>query len=228
MMMLRRLFGLALAGSHTRIAPPRVCVRCSAAASNGGDGDRVRGPRSHVDPYGEHAVTCSLSRGAVQRRHNEVAAAVRTCVDKAGWDGAMCGGPVFESHGGRPGDVWARRHPTHLAGQAIDVTIVTATVAAGEAKQRKYATEVAKSPGMGFAPFALDLNGGIGPSAWTQMSGWATAVAARDDAVWERGQALDLIVGRVAHAFVVGVARQIRGFEMGQNSAHTARQRARR
>jgi hypothetical protein len=148
----------------------------------------------------------------------------------------MCGGPVFESHGGRPADVWARRHPTYLAGQAIDVTIVTtagrppgsATVAAEDAKQRKYATEVAKSPGMGFAPFALDLNGGIGPSAWTQMSGWATAVAARDDAVWERGQALDLIVGRVAHAFVVGVARQIRGFEMGQNSAHTARQRAHR
>lgn len=232
---LRRLFGLPLPGPPTHIDPPRICARCGAAVSSGETVDVAAGPRRRVDPFGEHALTCALARGQTQRRHDELAAAVRRCLDDAGWDGAMCGGPVWESHGGRPADVWARRHPTYLAGLAIDVTVVTtsgrppgkAAEAAEAAKRKKYAVELAKAPAMGFAPFAIDLGGGIGPSAWSEMQAWATAIAAREGSSIDRGQALEQITGRLANAFVRGITRQIRAFEIGQSrDAHGARGRA--
>ena len=224
---LRRLFALPLPGPDTAVDDPRDCARCGAAASSGGIGDGSAGPRSRVDRLGDHALSCARAKGALQRRHNEVAFAVRLCITEAGWDGSICGGPVFAGHGGRPADVWARRHPLHPAGQAIDVTVVSTTgrppgsaaASAEEKKRKKYAADIAQSPGLGFAPFALDLRGGIGPSAWTEMQRWATATAAREDLALDRGQALQRISSRMAHALVTGITRQIREYEISQNSA---------
>jgi len=180
---LRRLFGIRLSGPQTGIDEPRSCTRCGAAAISAAVVGVGRGPRATVDPYGEHALTCAQSRGETQRRHNEVAIAVRDCVSEAGWRGSTRGGPVFDTHGGRSADVLAESHPVHRGGQALDVTIVTtagrptgrAAEMAEDAKRRKYAAELAKHSTLGFAPIAFDLLGGIGPSAWAEMQRWATA-----------------------------------------------------
>ena len=86
LIMLRRLFGLSICGPATDIQPPRSCLRCSAAAINIEEAETSGGgPRGRVDEYGEHALTCAVHGGETQRRHNEVAAAVRECASAAGW-----------------------------------------------------------------------------------------------------------------------------------------------
>jgi hypothetical protein len=160
---LRRLFGLPITGQATAILLPPSCVRCNAPAistTGGTAGAQRHGPRERVDRYGEHALACARSRGDTQRRHNEMAYAIRSSIDPTGWGPECRGGPVFEGHGGRPADIWVARHPRHPAGQALDCTVVTtegrepgaAVIAAEAAKRDKYAHQVARSPGLGFAP----------------------------------------------------------------------------
>jgi hypothetical protein len=235
---LRRLFGLPLPGPRTDVGEPRSCQRCGAAAISAAAADAPRGPRGTVDRYGEHALTCAQSRGEVQRRHNEVAIAVRDCVIEAGWRGSTRGGPVFETHGGRPADVFVESHPAHRGGQALDVTIVTtagravgAAAHAEEQKRRKYGAELDRHPNLGFAPLAFDLLGGIGPSAWAEMQSWARAQAARRDATRSYAEALQWVIGSLAAAFVDGTTRQVRMFELAQRGAAlagSARESARR
>ncbi len=61
----------------------------------------------------------------MQRRHNEIGIAIRDCLIEAGHDAVIRGGPVFDSHRGRPADIWVADHPAHRGGMAIDVTAVT-------------------------------------------------------------------------------------------------------
>ncbi len=226
---LRRMFHLPLCGPATGINAPRSCRRCGAAAiSSTGDLRSVpaTGPRAVVDIYGEHALTCLYSCGQTQRRHNELASAICESIAEAGWRPRVASGQVFESHRGRPADVWVDNHPRHYGGQAIDCTIVSAigrprgsaAQLAEEQKIRKYETEVTRQPGLGFAPFAVDLFGNVGPAAWSQMQQWAHAQAAAPDSTRTTSEALQWITGNIARAFVAGCLRQIRAFEERQQS----------
>jgi hypothetical protein len=228
---LRRLFRLPLSGGSTAIAPPRSCLRCGAAAKPIEPGTSVVArPRAGVDGFGEHALTCLRSGGETQRRHNEIAYAIRDCIAAAGWRPSCASGAVFEAHRGRPADIWVDCHPLHNAGLAIDCTAVTAAghvpgSAAGiaeAAKVRKYAAEVARNPGLGFQPFAVDLHGNIGPAAWHQMQAWARAIASAADSSRTQPEALDWVVGTIARAFVSGCVRQIRTFEERQSGSACA------
>jgi hypothetical protein len=228
---LRRLFGVGLPGPQTGVGEPRSCTRCGAAAISAAAAGAPRGPRATVDAYGEHALTCAQSRGETQRRHNEVAIAVRECVSEAGWRGSTRGGPVFETHGGRPADVWVESHPSYRGGQALDVTIVTtvgrptgrAAEVAEEAKRRKYAAELQKHPALGFAAVAFDLLGGIGPSAWAEMQRWAAARAHISEGTCSYAEALQQVVTSISAAFTAGTTRQVRTFELAQRGGAPAR-----
>lgn len=222
---LRRLFGLPVSGHATGILVPLSCARCNAPAISiaGGTGDERprRGPRGGVDCYGEHALACARSRGDTQRRHNEMAHAIRTCIAPAGWSPDCRGGPIFEGHGGRPADIWVARHPRYAAGQALDCTVVTtegrepgaAVAAAEEAKRSKYAKQVERSPGMGFAPLAFDLLGSIGPSAWAEITSWARARAMPSSSECDYPEALSDILATLAHALVEASVRHIRAYD---------------
>jgi hypothetical protein len=222
---LRRLFGLPLTGQATGIGPPRSCQRCGAAAYlSRGDADIPAGPRARVDEHGDHALACAVAGGGTQRRHNEIAAAIRECVDAAGWRASTRGGPVFNSHGGRPADVWVAAHPAHHVGQALDCTVVStagrppgrAAAAAEDAKEKKYRAEVDRHPGLGFAPLGFDLLGGIGPAAWTQMESWARAISRVPTADRSYEEARLWVTSVIATAFVAAVSRQIRIFDVVQ------------
>jgi hypothetical protein len=127
--------------------------------------------------------------------------------------------------------VWIERHPKHIAGQAIDVTIVsargkavgTAAALAERGKRRKYGDEVARHFGMGFAPFAVDLDGALGPSAWGEMQAWARAISTKTDSPFGYSEAVDFVAARIANAFVIGCVRQIRAFELAQGGSWVGR-----
>ncbi len=153
---------------------------------------------------------------------------MRDCVSEAGWRGSTRGGPVFETHGGRPADVFVESHPAHRSGQALDVTIVTtagravgAAAHAEEQKRRKYGAELDRHPDLGFAPLAFDLLGGIGPSAWAEMQSWARSQTARRD-TRSYAEALQWVVSSLAAAFVDGTTRQVRMFELAQRGGPVA------
>lgn len=222
---LRRLFHLPIPGPATGIRPPRSCLRCGAAAISNEDGYGPGArPRAAVDCFGEHALTCARAGGETQRRHNDLAYAIRDSIDAAGWRATCAAGRVFDAHRGRPADVWVDNHPVHRGGFAIDCTIVTtagrprgsAARIAEDAKRRKYQAEVERHPGMGFAPFGVDLDGGIGPTAWEQIRQWARAQACAPDATRTYPEALQWVIGNLARAFVSGCVRQIRAFEERQ------------
>jgi hypothetical protein len=173
-----------------------------------------------VDGYGEHALTCLRSGGETQRRHNELAYAIRDCVVEGGVAANCQTGHVFEAHKGRPADVWVPSHPRYRAGLAIDCTIVTASnrkngaaAAAEERKRRKYKAEVERHPGLGFCAFAVDLDGNIGPEAWQMICAMAAAQIHNPSAC--RGniaEAREWCIATLAHALVHGSVRQIRAY----------------
>src|SRR5262249_39175573 len=107
-----------------------------------------------VLPFGEHALTCLQAAGDTQRRHNTLAASIRDCAAAAGWSAPCAAGQVFDSHQGRPADVWVECHPKFRAGVTIDCTIVSAAaqdcndvVSRREhRKADKYRDEVARHP----------------------------------------------------------------------------------
>jgi hypothetical protein len=237
---LRRMFGLPICDPATNISDPRSCLRCGAVAlSSRGVADVAGGrPRAGVDVFGEHALTCAVAGGGTQRRHNEVANAIRECVDAAGWRASTRGGPVFTSHGGRPADVWVASHPLHRGGQALDCTIVTtsgrppgrAAAMAEDAKEKKYRAEVVRHDGLGFAPLGFDLMGGVGPAAWAEMQSWARAISRLPSASRDYGDAVLWVTSVIASAFVSAVTRQIRLFDVVQRRRpfDVARRRVRR
>ena len=216
---LRRLFRLTIHGPSTGIPPPRRCLRCGAASNDLARNEaRRNGPRKVVDGYGEHALTCILSGGETQRRHNEVAYAIRDCAIEAGFSASCSDGVTFDSHNGRPADIFVRNHEQFRAGLAIDCTIVTAsnrgaaTAAAEERKRKKYKAEVDKHFGLGFSPFALDLDGGVGPEAWALIQNWARRQATIPTNARQYIEALDWCVATLAHALVNGSVRHIRAY----------------
>jgi hypothetical protein len=234
---LRRMFRLPLSVGATDFPSPRSCRWCKApAALPGADGKYVaprEAPRKAVDAHGEHALTCARSRGELQRRHNALAYAVVECIRPTGQDPACAGErKMFESHGGRPADIWVQRHPTYPAGQAIDCTIVSAVgpgrdaaAAAETRKWRKYEDEVRGTQGLGFAPFAVDLTGELGPSAWELMRDWARGQLRGGHAERLEREATEWTTAVIAHAFVKGCARQLRAFANSQTREERERGR---
>ncbi len=221
---LRLAFDLPLTGHSTGIAPPRSCMRCGAPAIRT-EGARARGagPRSRVDAFGRHALTCAMSGGDTQRRHNAVAAAVRDCANDAGWRATTHSGPVFAAHRGRPADVWIVGRARFPAGLAIDVTIVAGRGSAASSaalaerrKCRKYGREVEATPGLGFAPFAIDLRGVPGPAACALLQDMARAAASRADSSLSFSEAYTLLTSAIARAFVEGCVGHCIGFENRQ------------
>jgi len=218
---MRRLLGISVVGERTFIVQPKSCVRCGAPSTEAVEGGGRRcGPRAILDDGGEHALTCVMGGGDVQRRHNTVAYAIRDCLREAGWVATCASGQVFDAHKGRPADVWVEGHPRHRGGLAVDCTVVSTAGQEGaravERKERmkeaKYGDEVARHPGLGFEAFALGLDGTIGPKAWVQMQEWARVQAVRGVAGRNYGEALDWVSRTIAHAFVAGTVRQIRSF----------------
>lgn len=218
---IRRMLRLPVVGPNTDIVSSRSCVHCCAPAQLHGDVTlSIKGPRAQLDEFGEHALTCIIGRGGTQQRHNTLAYAIRDCATAAGWRATCSAGQIFESHRGRPADVWVENHPRYRAGLAIDCTVVSAagqdgpdTAARRERKKiDKYKVEVARHPDLGFAPFAIDLYGNLGPIAWTQMQQWATNQSGKRVATRDYTAALDWVVSTIAHAFATGTLRQLRGF----------------
>src|SRR5262249_40417012 len=154
------------------------------------------------------------------RRHNTLAAAIRDCATAAGWSATCAAGQVFDSHQGRPADVWVERHPKFRAGLAIDCTIVSAAaqdcadVVSRRERRKvdKYPHEVARHPHLGFLPFAVALHGNVGPAATAQMNEWSTLQAARGLAARDFSAARDWVLSTIAHAFATGTLRHIRAY----------------
>jgi hypothetical protein len=209
---------------QTGLSPPLPCSRCGAAPSSGRAGGSARGPRTQVDEFGEHALACIGSRGEIQRRHNDVAYAIRDVICEAGLRANCATGRVFDTHRGRPADVWVEDHPEHKAGFAIDCTIVSTIgrspgTAADEAEKRKtdkYKAEVAKQQGLGFGPFAIDFRGDLGESAWRLMQDWARRQAVDPHSTRNYPEALAWVSSVIANAFVSGYIRHILLFDAWQ------------
>lgn len=168
-----------------------------------------------MDRYGEHALTCNRVPVAL-RRHNAVCAAVRRCTDRANLRPTMETKSVIDRGGVRPADVYLERWPGKHGGMAVDVTIISRWTGLGirdaeERKRRKYADYLANTPNLGFCPFALDLNGGVGDEAWKAMVTWARSIAAEPSQLTDLDSALRGVVGEIAWTFVDEVTRQIRG-----------------
>lgn len=223
---LRRMLGLSIVGPATGITTPRSCARCGAPAIP--DGVIVRpaaGPRAQVDHLGEHALTCRLADGDVQRRHNQLAFAIRDCTAAAGFASTCHAGQVFDSHNGRPADIWVEGYPGHRAGLAIDCTIVSATDGRNTAANReqrkisKYSAEVARHPELGFRPFAIDLDGRLGPSAWNLMLDWARIQASRKATGRALPESRDWVISTIAYAFATGSIRHIQSYYDKQTRA---------
>lgn len=134
-------------------------------------------------------------------------------------------GQVFDSHNGRPADIWVEGYPGHRAGLAIDCTIVSATDGRRTAAHReqmkitKYSTEVARHPELGFKPFAIDLDGRLGPSAWTLLQEWARIQASRKATGRSLAEARDWVIATIAHAFATGTIRHIQSYYDKQDRA---------
>jgi hypothetical protein len=166
-----------------------------------------------VDVYGEHALTCN-HRAVALRRHNAVCGAVRRVAERAGLLPSISNRSVIDRGYLRPADVHLARYPGKASGLAVDVTVVSRwsqnVEKAEEEKRTKYATYLAGCPSLGFCPFALDLNGGVGPAAWAEMVNWAHIIARQPTKMVSYGVVLGEVVAEVAWTLVDEVTRQIR------------------
>jgi hypothetical protein len=221
---LRALFHLPVLVPQVGLVPPRTCSRCGATPPSGRAARAVKGPRSQVDDFGEHALACIGSKGEIQRRHNDIAYAIRDVICEAGLRANCATGRVFDTHRGRPADVWVEDHPAHRSGLAIDCTIVstvgrTSGAAADDAEKRKmdkYKDEVAKHPGLGFAPFAIDFRGDVGASAWMLIHDWARLQSVDPNSTRNFPESLAWVCSTIANAFVSGFIRHILLFDAWQ------------
>ena len=81
--------------------------------------------------------------------------------------------------------------------------------AAEAAKRTKYAEYFRGYKELGFAPFALDLSGGMGPEAWRILGELGRLTAQQPRSYRTRGQAVEENVSEIAWTFVDEVTREI-------------------
>ena len=188
-----RIFGLPV-WPALAVPPPSQCRRCHASAyscpceAGGPPRDEAAtataappprpGLRANLDPHGDHFTACLKAGPAAgaKWRHDNFARDLAKISCAVGRGGRYHDGPVF--------DFGRRRRPADIMEESnlcIDLTIgarQVQTAAGREAeKTAKYADQMRVHPDLRFTPFAVDLDGEVGPAAASILTGWSRALA---------------------------------------------------
>ena len=188
-----RIFGLPV-WPALAVPPPSQCRRCNASAYScpceaGGPTRETATTataalpprprlRADLDPHGDHFTACLKAGPAAgaKWRHDNFARDLAKISCAVGRGGQYHDGPVF--------DFGRRRRPADIMEEGnlcIDLTIgarQVQTAAGREAeKTAKYADQMRVHPDLRFSPFAVDLDGEVGPAAASILSGWSRALA---------------------------------------------------
>ena len=216
-----RIFGLPV-WLALAVAPPSQCRRCNASAyscpceAGGLTRDAARTPaarrlRANLDPHGDHFTAClkaGLAAGA-KWRHDNFARDLARISWAVGCGGHYHDGPVFVlGKRRRPADFLERGY------RCVDVTLgvwYIMTAAGREAEKiAKYADQMRVHPDLQFVPFAVDLDGEVGPSAASILAEWSQALATvRRRARVPIGDPTADVTVAVGRAFTRGLCAQV-------------------
>ena len=211
-MAVRRAFGLPAYGAELGLPAPPVCGACGVGAHREGERIPAKHPRKQVDLYGEHALSCNRT-AVTTRRHNAIARTLVQIADRAGCLPFAQNKALMDGGYKRPGDVTFGRWPGRESGLAVDVTVrSTWVMSAAEAeldKREYYAKYFSDYTTQGFAPFAIDLHGGIGPETWNLIKRLAAMTAMIPWNFVNQSDALRDIVTDLSWTFVTEITRQV-------------------
>jgi len=219
---LARIFGLPV-WPALGVAPPSQCRRCNASAytcpCEAGALRRADAPtvprvpdglRANLDPHGDHLTACLRGGPAAgaKWRHDNFARDLARVSSAVGRGGHYHDGPVF--------DFGRRRRPADImegGNLCIDFAIgarqVLPVAPREAAKTAKYADQLRVHPDLRFSPFAVDLDGEIGPVAATTVIGWSRALATtRHRAGVPMGDPTADVAAAVGRAFTRGLVAQ--------------------
>ena len=197
-------------------APCTLCAGVINQPLRGGVGARL-------DRNGKHVTACVAVRGPCGNvsRHDSLARAAAEMGRLIGLDSFYHNGPLIDRGPGeqrryRPAD-WFTRDDNcgvYPLGVCHDITIraVDGTALAGveNDKIKKYKPFFDSYPGLGFQPFAVSLDGNIGPQAAATLQRWARRLAASRIAVGEpAGQPHDDVLRAFARAFAAVIVAQL-------------------
>ena len=203
---------LVRSAERNGLSTPSVCDRCHVAALPERGPVVPTRPRLRFDSYGEHALTCNRS-SATTKRHNAMAYALMRCARRAGSEPQVENRAIMDGGWLRPGDVYLSRWPGKTSGLAIDVTVVSkwvrTTEKAEEGKREKYKSYFADYDTLGFAPFAIDLGGGMGQEAWRVITELGRLTALQPENNVTQSEAVRDIVSELAWTFVDEVSKQV-------------------
>ena len=185
---LARIFGLPL-WPALGVPPPSQCRRCqapalqcpcegSSAPSAASDAGVRRGLRATIDCHGDHLTACRRGGppAGAKWRHDSFTRDMAAISNAVG-----CGGHV---HDGIAFSFGRKLRPADMKEDGdlcIDFTIGDRNVLPvgprEAAKIAKYADQLRIHPGLRFQPFAIDLDGEVGPGAAAKIAGWGRALA---------------------------------------------------